>query len=123
MLYDVEEYINTYDNIILSYAQRASSATDAQHTIEYYNGIIQDFSNDTVSQGEKDRLLEKNQAIFSDIRECSSRYSKLANQTINELYYGKVNADLQYLILPEVTADLPTLLIAAFVGRWCSACC
>ena len=115
VLYDVEEYINTYDNIILSYAQRASSATDAQHTIEYYNGIIQDFSNDTVSQGEKDRLLEKNQAIFSDIRECSSRYSKLANQTINELYYGKVNADLQYLILPEVTADLPTLLIAAFV--------
>ena len=115
VLYDVEEYINTYDNIILSYTEHASAATDAQHTIEHYNSIIEDFSNDTVSQSEKDRLLEKNQAIFEDILDCSARYSALANQTINEVYYEKINADLQYLILPEVTGDLPTLLIVVFV--------
>ena len=90
VLYDVEEYINTYDNIILSYTEHASAATDAQHTIEHYNSIIEDFSNDTVSQSEKDRLLEKNQAIFEDILDCSARYSALANQTINEVYYEKI---------------------------------
>ena len=115
VLYDVEDYINTYDNIVLSYTQRASAATDARHTIEYYNTIISAYQNDQVSQLVKDRLEEKNQEIFSDILDCSSRYSTIANQTINELYHNKLNADLQYLILPEVTADKPVSMIAAFV--------
>ena len=43
-------------------------------------------------------------------------YSRIANDTINDLYASKINTDLTYLILPEVTADKPVLLIAAFLG-------
>lgn len=115
VLYDVEDYINTYDNIVLSYTQRACAATDARHTIEYYNAIISAYQNDQVSELVKDRLEEKNQEIFSDILDCSSQYSTIANQTINELYYNMLDGDLQYLILPEVTADKPVVMIVAFV--------
>lgn len=113
--YDVEEHINTYDNIVLSYAERASDAADAKHTIEYYNTIINDYTNDKVPEETKARLEEKNEEIFEDILLCSAKYADLANQSINELFYTEINDDLQYLILPEVTADKPVKLIAVFV--------
>ena len=46
----------------------------------------------------------------------SAYYSKISNQAINELYASKINSDLQYLILPEVSSDKPVKLIAVFLG-------
>lgn len=114
--YDIEEHKNTYDNIVLSYTEHATAATDAQHTINYYNAIIDAYTNDTVPAEIKARLLEKNEKIFSEILECSAEYSNIANLTINELFNTEINNDLQYLILPEVTADKPVMLIAVFVA-------
>ena len=112
----LEDYKNTYDNIVLSYTSRASEATDAKHSINYYNQIIRAFSEDTVSQADKDRLLAKNEIILAEITALSAQYSRIANDTIGELYASKINTDLQYLILPEVTADKSVKLIAAFLA-------
>ena len=113
---ELEDYQNTYDNIVLSYVSHASEATDAKHSIAYYNQIIKSFSEDSVSQAAKDALLAKNEIILDEITLLSAQYSKLANDAINELYASKINTDLQYLILPEVSSDKPVKLIAVFLG-------
>ena len=113
--YDIEEHRNTYDNIVLTYTDRASEATDAGHTIDYYNTIISDYENDTVPADTKARLLAKNEEIFSEIRTLSTEYSEKANLTIDELFHTEINEDLQYLIIPEVNADKPVKLIAVFM--------
>lgn len=113
--FNIEEHQNTYDNIVLSYAERASAATDALHTINYYNTIINDYTYDSVPQETKTRLIAENEGIFNEIRELSTRYCEIANLAIDELFYTEVNGDLQYLILPEVTTDIPVKLVAAFV--------
>ena len=111
----MEENKNTYDNIVLSYAERASAATDSLHTINYYNTIINDYTYDSVPQETKARLIAENEEIFAEIRELSTQYCEIANLAIDELFYTEVNSDLQYLILPEVTTDIPVKLVAAFV--------
>ena len=113
---ELEDYKNTYDDIVLSYTSRASEATDAMHSIAYYNSIIRSFSEDNVPQSTKDSLLAKNEVILDEITMLSAYYSKNANETIDELYDSKINSDLQYLILPEVTSDKPVKLIAIFLG-------
>ena len=113
---ELEDYRNTYDDIILSYAERASEATDAKHSINYYNQIIKSFAEDNVSQAQKNSLLAKNEIILEEIISLSAQYSKLANDTISELYASKINTDLQYLILPEVSSDKPVKLIAVFLA-------
>ncbi len=113
--YNIEEHINTYDNIVLSYADRAAAATDAMHTINYYNAIIDDYTNDTVPRETKDRLIAENDEIFSEILILSNEYSEIANLSISELFNMEINSDLQYLILPEVSADRPVNLIALFM--------
>jgi len=112
---DLEDYKNTYDDIVLNYAERATNSTDAFHTIEYYNTIINDYTNDTVSKETKEELIRKNDVIMEEIERLSSEYSAISTTTLNELYEGKVNNDLEYLILPEVSADVPVMLIAAFL--------
>lgn len=112
---DLEEYTNTYDDIILSYSERASNANDAAHTIDYYNMIIDSYTNDSVPQDVKNSLIEKNEGIMKEISKLSASYSDIANRTIGELYQTKINTDLEYLIQPEVTADKPVKLIAVFL--------
>lgn len=113
---DLEDYTNTYDDIILSYAERATNSTDALHTIDYYNTIINDYANDTVPLSQKDILIKKNEVIMQEIEKLSKEYCDVSTETLNELYAGKVNDDLEYLILPEVSADKPVTLIAAFLA-------
>lgn len=113
--FDLEEHKNTYDNIILSYVDYASKTTDAQHTIEYYNSIINSFSNDTVDSSTKKRLLKENENIMAEILLLSEKYAKIANGSTRELYDIKVTEDLRYLIAPEIVADKPVKLITIFV--------
>lgn len=113
---DLEDYTNTYDDIVLNYAERATNATDALHTIGYYETIIADYLNDTVPQAIKDSLIKKNEVIMQEIEKLSSEYCAISSETLNELYAGKVNDDLEYLILPEVSADKPVTLIAVFLA-------
>lgn len=112
---ELEDYKNTYDDIILSYAEHASDMTDAIHTINYYNTIIQSYINDTVPIETKNALLEKNKTILSEISHLSKQYSNISNETLDELYHARISEDLQYLILPEVMADKPVKLIAVFL--------
>ncbi|MBQ2890951.1 MAG: EAL domain-containing protein, partial [Clostridia bacterium] len=113
--YKLEDYTNTYDDIVLSYVDRAVVATDAAHSVNYYNMIIDSYVNDTVPLDEKAALVTKNEKIMKEIEELSAKYSALANATINELYASDVNTDLEYLILPEVSADKPIALICIFL--------
>jgi len=113
---DLEDYTNTYDEIILSYSDHAGKATDALHTINHYNTIIDSYTNDTVDEATKKKLLSKNETILNEINTLSQEYSTIANRTIGELFASEVNDDLQYLIIPEVTADKPVKLIAAFLA-------
>ena len=113
--FDIEEHKNTYDNIILNYVDFASKTTDAQHTIEHYNSIINAFSNDTVDEATKKRLLKENEEIMAEILALSDNYAKIANSSTRELYDVKVTEDLQYLIAPEIVADKPVKLITIFV--------
>lgn len=112
---DLEDYQNTYDDIILSYTDHAGKATDDSHTVDYYNNIINSYMADTVPAETKTRLIEKNEEILAEITVISQQYSGIANKTIDELYASKVNTDLQYLILPEVAEDKPVGLIAVFL--------
>ena len=111
----LQDYKNTYDNIILNYVNRAVVATDASHSADYYNNIINSYINDNVSGDAKEKLIIKNEKIMEEIQALSAEYSSLANTTINELYAGKINKDLQYLILPEVSKDKPVALITIFL--------
>lgn len=112
---DLEEYTNTYDDIIISYVNNAIEATNATHSIDYYNIIIDSYMNDEVPQKTKSELIAKNEKLLDEIEVLSADYSAIANQTINELYSSQVNTDLEYLILPEVTEDKPVTLIAIFL--------
>ena len=112
---DLEEYTNTYDDIIISYVDNAADSTNALHSIEYYNNIVDSYLNDSVSADVKKQLIEKNNKLLDEIAVLSAQYSNIANRTINELYAEKVNTDLEYLILPEVTTDKPVTLIAIFL--------
>ncbi|MCH5185036.1 MAG: EAL domain-containing protein [Oscillospiraceae bacterium] len=112
----LEEYTNTYDDIILNYTTNAGNATDAVHTINYYNMIIDAYGQDTVPEDVKNDLIGKNEIILNDIVRLSAEYSDIANKTITELYNQKVNNALQYLILPEANADIPVQLIVIFLA-------
>ena len=112
---ELEDYTNTYDDIVLSYVDRAVTATDAIHSVEYYKMIIDSYVNDNVSENVKAELVAKNEEIMKEIQLLSAQYSALANATIGELYASNVNTDLQYLILPEVSADKPVALICIFL--------
>ena len=112
---ELEDYTNTYDDIVLSYVDRAVTATDAIHSVEYYKMIIDSYVNDNVSEKVKAELISKNAEIMKEIQLLSAQYSALANATIDELYASNVNTDLQYLILPEVSADKPVALICIFL--------
>ncbi len=112
---ELEDYTNTYDDIVLSYVDRAVTATDAIHSVEYYKMIIDSYINDNVSKKVKTELIAKNAEIMKEIHLLSAQYSALANATIDELYASHVNTDLQYLILPEVSADKPVALICVFL--------
>ena len=112
---DLEEYTNTYDDIIMSYVDNATESTNAYHSIAYYNLIINSYVNDTVPAETKAQLIAKNDKILDEIGILSAEYSDIANRTIDELYSGKVNTDLEYLILPEVTPDKPVALISIFL--------
>ena len=112
---DLEEYTNTYDDIIISYVNNATQSTNTSHSIDYYNLIIDSYLNDSVPAAEKTQLIAKNDKILDEIGILSTEYSAIANRTIDELYASKVNTDLEYLILPEITTDKPVTLIAAFL--------
>jgi len=116
---DLEKYTNTYDDIIISYVDNATDSTNALHSIDYYNLIIESYLNDTVSAEVKSQLVAKNDKIMAEIEALSAEYSNIANATIGELYSSKVNTDLEYLILPEVTADKPVTLVAVFLMMLC----
>ena len=112
---DLEDYTNTYDDIILSYVDNATNSTNASHSIDYYNVIVQSYQNDTVPASEKAQLVAKNEILLEEISTLSAQYSEIANRTIDEIYSKQVNSDLEYLILPEVTADKPVTLVAVFL--------
>lgn len=112
---DLEDYTNTYDDIVLSYVDKATNSTNAMHSIDYYNLIIDSYLNDNVSKEVKRELIAKNDKILDEIELLSAEYSNIANKTIDELYSGTVNTDLEYLILPEITTDKPVTLIAVFL--------
>lgn len=113
---DLEDYTNTYDDIVLSYVNRTIAASEALHSADYYKLIISSYTNDNVSQGVKNELVSKNKDIMEEIAQLSQEYSKLANSAINELYASEVNTDLEYLIVPEVSSDKPLVLICIFLA-------
>ena len=117
--YDLEDYTNTYDDIVLNYVDRAAVTTDAAHSVDYYQMIIDSYVNDNVSEEAKKELIAKNEKIMGEIETLSTQYSTLANATIKELYTSQVNTDLEYLILPEVSADKPVTLICIFLMARC----
>ena len=98
---ELEDYTNTYDDIVLNYVDRAVVTTDAAHSADYYRMIINSYVNDNVPEETKKELIAKNEKIMEEIETLSTQYSTLANATIKELYTSQVNTDLQYLILPE----------------------
>ena len=112
---DLEDYTNTYDDIVLNYVDRAVVTTDAAHSVDYYKMIIESYVNDNVPEETKKELIAKNEKIMEEIETLSAEYSSLANDTIKELYTSHVNTDLEYLILPEVSADKPVTLICIFL--------
>ena len=111
----LQDYTNTYDDIILSYVDRAISSTDSTHSADYYDMIISSYINDTIPQDVKKTLIAKNEKIMEEIQVLSAEYSALAKTTIDELYASEVDTDLEYLIMPEVSADKPVALIAIFL--------
>ncbi len=113
--YDVAEFKNTYDRIVTSYVDNAINASSATHSIDYYTAIIDSFANDTVPAETKARLLSENEKIFEEVETLSARYCSLANASINELFGTKVTTDLEYLIAPEVVADVPVKTVTVFI--------
>lgn len=113
---DLEDYQNTYDDIILSYAEHAGNMTDAIHSINYYNEIIQSYIDDTVPAKTKESLMATNKTVLAEISKLSKQYSDISNKTLNELFHSRISSDLQYLILPEVTTDKPVKLITVFLA-------
>ena len=111
----LQDYTNTYDDIILSFVDRSVVASNASHSADYYNMIIDSYLNDNVSMATKKNLIAKNEKIMEEIQVLSTEYSALANATIDELFAREVDSDLAYLILPEVTADKPVALIIVFL--------
>lgn len=113
--YDLSKIINTYDNIITSYIDNGKSASELTRQVEFYNNIINEFSNDTVPYDVKERLIEKNKIYLQDIFEKSENYQKIANDTISEYYEQIVAGELEYLLTTDINATKPVKFITVFV--------
>lgn len=112
--YNVEEYLNTYDGIVTSYVNNEVTAANAEHDINHYNAIINSYVYDGVDAATKERLIKINEGILTEICTLSTHYSKIANDSIQELFDTLVTTDLQYLIAPEVSSDIPVKFITVF---------
>ncbi len=114
--YDLELLTNTYDGVVLKYTEYAEDASILERDIEHYNSIITAFEEDSVSSSTKARLLEKNEGVFEEICTLSKEFSILANETISEHFDTQVNEDLLYLIVTDVQADKPVMVLVVFAG-------
>ena len=113
---DFETLINTYDNIVLSYTQQATAASDASLDRAYYEGIIQSLQADQVPAATKERLNEKNGALLQTMASVTGRYCAWANDTIDELFDQLVAGDIQYLISANVTSSISLSFAALFAA-------
>lgn len=111
-----DKLINTYDDIVLSYTRSATGASDARRDRLYYETLISRLQQDSVSEADKARLLEKNEAILATMTEMTSEYCAAANASIDELFDQRVAGDVQYLISTDVSTSIPTLSTMIFAA-------
>lgn len=109
---DFSQLVNTYDKIVLNYTENSFVAANAKRDVEYYQSIIQAYSNDTVDEETKAKLLASNEAILKEIAVLSAQYSELANEVVAEFYSDRVSSEIQYLISSDVSANKSPMVMA-----------
>lgn len=111
-----DKLINTYDDIVLSYTESATNASNARRDRLYYESLISRLEQDSVPEESKARLLEKNEALLSTMTQMTGEYCAAANASIDELFDQRVAGDVQYLISTDVSASIPALPATLFAS-------
>jgi hypothetical protein len=122
--YDLSLLVNTYDDMILRYVNTGVTASSYKHDIEYYNSLIYDFSNDSVSEKDKEFLLNENAKILNAINDKLTLYEKLANNTIEEYYNRLVASDIKQVLSVNVSQSISAVVFigAGFVFGFLISC-
>lgn len=106
--------LTTYDEIMTRYVDTGTEAINAEKTIDYYNKLIYDFSNDTVSQESKDAYVAKVSELIPVIDSQLKEYISLANETLNDYNVYKGTQYISYLSSVSTRAKLSHAFVLAF---------
>lgn len=123
---DFETLINTYDDIVLSYTQQATLASNANLDRVYYQNIIQSLQQDQVPAETKSRLIQKNESLLQMMADATGYYCSVSNESIDELFDQLVAGDIQYLISTNLSGSISvpftTVFAAVFIGAVIMMC-
>ena len=110
--YDLEQLINTYDDIVLNYTTTATASTNLGRTTDFYQKVIDEYRNDTVPLETKQYLLDANEQILNELVQKVNDYSLIANQTVDDYFDEIVTNDISYVASASVETNLPVTLIS-----------
>ncbi len=109
--------INTYDDMMIRFVDAGTDAATLRRDSDYYQNLIDEFTNDTVSDATKQELLAQNEIILDEMMANLDTYVQMANQTLDD-YYGRLTANhINYLMAVDVTPNVsvPVVLVLGFL--------
>lgn len=116
IIYDenVAKKMTTYDEIMTAYVDSGVEAANAAKDIEYYQTLINDYTNDKISDEQKVQIKKEADTLIVQINKQLSEYIKIANDTLSDYNVYKGTNYISYLSSVSVSTKLSRMVIVAF---------
>ncbi len=116
ILYDIDETNKktTYDEIVSKYVDSGVEAENAKKDIEYYNRLIQDYTQSNLTEEQKAVYKAEAEQLINQIDKSLKNYISVANETLNDYNVYKGTNYISYLSSVSVDAKLSRVVTLAF---------
>jgi EAL domain-containing protein (putative c-di-GMP-specific phosphodiesterase class I) len=104
----------TYDTIITRYIDSGVESKTAECDMAYYNTLINDFQNDSVSQEVKNNYSQLADGLITKMGTVLGEYIEMANETIDSYNVYKGTEFISYLSSVSTKAQLSSMTILLF---------
>lgn len=118
VVYD-EKFANqmtTYDEIMTDYVDSGVKAENAAKDIEYYQKLIDDYTNDKTDSKDKKEYIKEAESLIKQIDKSLKEYIEIANETLNDYNVYKGAGYVTYLSSVSVDAKLSRKVTVAFTA-------